>query len=57
MTVVKVRSKKGVEGVVAVENWADPGCYLMDFQFENGDITPVEREGLEYIGIEELQSV
>lgn len=54
MPITKVKNKEGILGYVAVENWANPKTYLMDFQMENGDIKVEERDNLEYIGIEEI---
>ncbi len=54
MTSVVVKTKDGDIGRVAVEHWADPKIYIMDYHSENGDFWPVERDNLDYIGIEEL---
>lgn len=66
MSCVKVRNGVGIVGYVSIESWANPHILLMDFQVaENGldkfgekvvsgDITPEERESLEYLGIEEV---
>lgn len=65
MTIVKVKNMRGVEGVVTVENWADPRIWMMDFQVANdgfdkygdkvvaGDTMPLERENLEFVKVEE----
>ena len=50
---VKVKSKYG-DGLVEMENWANPKTYLFDICLENGDTMPVEKENLEYLGFEEI---
>ena len=51
---IRVKNKNGIEGLVSVENWANPHIWLMDFQIENGDFWPEERENLEFVRVEEF---
>jgi len=53
MTDILVKSKYG-EGRVDVESWANPRTFLLDICLESGNTTPVYKEDLEYIGVEEL---
>ena len=54
MVSIKVKNKDGVVGDVAVEHWANPKIFLMDFTDSNsGDYWPEYREDLEYLRIEE----
>jgi len=54
MTTVIIKSCSYGIGRVDIESWTNPKTYLVDICLENGDTMPVEKENLEYRGIEEL---
>jgi hypothetical protein len=49
VTALKVRTSDAEEGIVSVENWADPHIHTLDVQFVNGDTTPMSKENLKYL--------
>lgn len=66
MTTIKIKNQNGILGYVAVDHWADPRIFMMDFQVAEdgvdlnnekvsaGDFWPEYRENMKYVGVEEF---